>query len=82
MSYCPPGYYADNNDKKCIKCDSSCLECNGPTNVNCTKCVLNSVIKLDTNECLNDCPIQNGYFISNDLPIVKFTKSIYYDKSD
>merc|ERR1712142_1029027 len=35
---CGTGYYQDANDKKCKKCDDSCLTCKGPGPGNCVTC--------------------------------------------
>jgi hypothetical protein len=64
VTYCPIGYYANEPKNKCIKCDNDCLECNGPTKSNCTSCKNKLFLKLDTNECVSNCPLETGYFLS------------------
>lgn len=59
---CPLGYFADNTNKKCTKCDQECAECNGTTSLECKKCNNNKVINPLTNTCELSCP--EGYFIN------------------
>jgi len=38
ITLCPKGTYKDEFKGECKECDSSCLECNGPTFKHCTLC--------------------------------------------
>jgi hypothetical protein len=64
VSFCSSGYFADYKEFKCSKCDSSCVECDGPYRTNCTKCNQEQFLARETHECLNDCPLSKGYLIS------------------
>ena len=35
---CPDGYYKDDVLRQCFVCDTTCLLCNGPGAMSCTKC--------------------------------------------
>jgi len=35
---CKDGYYSDITTDSCLKCDSSCLRCSGPTEDDCSDC--------------------------------------------
>ena len=63
VSFCPVNYFSDIKSNRCTKCHSKCNECQGPSEYNCTSCQ-EGLIKLDSNECVERCPIENGYFIS------------------
>ena len=63
VSYCPSGYFADDQSKKCVKCNPECLECKGISDLDCIKCSQNKVLSVKTNACETDCP--DGYLLSN-----------------
>lgn len=53
---CPsPGYHTDSVSKTCIKCNSSCYNCNGGLATNCTECA-GSTYLTTTNTCVSTCP--------------------------
>ena len=37
-AFCPSDTYPDASTSTCEQCHSTCLECSGPTNLNCNKC--------------------------------------------
>lgn len=40
---CPNGFYrtVQNGEQKCVKCHSTCMQCSGPGQANCTQCFPN-----------------------------------------
>lgn len=61
---CAPGFYqaGNNTNSMCLRCDSSCTTCSGPSNAGCTACASNytNYTSGGTTTC---CPICNaGYF--------------------
>jgi len=60
LDVCPSGYYSDNSATNtssiCSLCDDSCLECNGPSNANCTLCNDSIAVYLSNNQCLSCDP--------------------------
>ena len=57
----------------CKKCHLSCLECNGPTSSDCTKCIIDKNNPLNTlyldqtiNKCLNKCPEGTTYLFGEE----------------
>lgn len=51
---CTSGYYPDDNTRTCLKCDDSCLECDGGEPNQCTKCDSPNI--LDSKTCVSQCP--------------------------
>ena len=50
---CPtPGYYTDAINKLCGKCNSTCLNCTGPNNNQCTSCP-NLTFLTSSNTCVS-----------------------------
>ncbi len=39
LTTCISGKYGDQTDRVCKSCHSSCKECSGATNTNCTQCI-------------------------------------------
>lgn len=62
VNYCPSGYFSEKS-KTCVKCHSDCFECTGPTSFDCLICQ-KGLKKIDTNECVEKCSDEDGYFIS------------------
>lgn len=59
VSDCGSGYYSDG--KICQLCDSGCLTCNGPSNVECRSCKDTPPIKyLESSQCVDKC--SENYF--------------------
>ena len=62
-------YYTKIEDQNmCKKCHTSCLECSGPTDKDCTKCILDNENPLNSlyldptiNKCLSICPEGTTY---------------------
>ncbi|KAL4489764.1 hypothetical protein ABPG72_022404 [Tetrahymena utriculariae] len=59
VSNCPSGYFQNNLLNQCQKCDSTCKECSGTSNTQCTSC--SSQLIFYNNQCLTQCP--SGLFI-------------------
>ncbi|KAL4499147.1 hypothetical protein ABPG72_017049 [Tetrahymena utriculariae] len=62
---CQQKYYANKENNQCVECGSSCLECSGSLNNECTKCP--DKLILFNNECISNCPGQyfkdpNAYY--------------------
>ncbi|CAD8117465.1 unnamed protein product [Paramecium primaurelia] len=57
---CLSGYFdPENEDQICLPCDISCPNCFGPSNLECTECLEESIsnrIKIN-----DSCPCKNGY---------------------
>lgn len=61
VNYCPIGYFADYEHRRCSLCHSSCIECNGTKSTDCTKCKT-GLLTIENGECTSKCP--RGYFNS------------------
>ncbi|XP_064032778.1 proprotein convertase subtilisin/kexin type 5 isoform X1 [Pogoniulus pusillus] len=48
-----PGH--EDNEPKCERCDSSCIECKGPGPLNCTVCPASMQLYLEESRCLPCC---------------------------
>ncbi|KAL4464823.1 hypothetical protein ABPG74_011384 [Tetrahymena malaccensis] len=57
VSTCSTSYYKDDSDKKCKKCDSSCLQCLDNKPQFCSKCINGSFLTINTGKCVTDCGI-------------------------
>ena len=61
LSSCDPGYYGNSTVYKCLKCDDSCLECDGSLYTDCLSCATN-YLQYDPNlefqdfTCVSTCP--------------------------
>ncbi|KAL4494135.1 hypothetical protein ABPG72_016091 [Tetrahymena utriculariae] len=52
------GYFADQNSKSCLQCNTNtCAEC-VDTKDNCTKCVFGKYLYESQNQCYQDCPLK------------------------
>ncbi|KAL4474981.1 hypothetical protein ABPG74_001677 [Tetrahymena malaccensis] len=52
---CQKNEYFDLDSHSCQKCDSSCLECYGPTNQDCYQCQLNQYYNIHNKICSDTC---------------------------
>ena len=74
---CQQGYFFLNS--ACLPCDSSCLSCNGASNIDCIECLDNFLLLNST--CIHDCP--NGYILNNfDLCDAKCADGFIFDGPD
>lgn len=55
VELCPSHYYEDFSDSQCKMCHSSCLNCTGPLDANCTSCPSPGRFYFDLH-CLGQCP--------------------------
>ena len=58
---CGSGSFLDLNDNKCKFCDITCIECNGPTSTDCTKCP-SSRRYLNNQRCVASC--EDGTYLN------------------
>ncbi|KAG7490700.1 proprotein convertase subtilisin/kexin type 5 isoform X1 [Solea senegalensis] len=71
MSECLIGFYgtsqsdSQSDEPECRPCDSSCMDCRGPSMWNCTVCHALQILS-DDGRCLSCCGDQNGH---DDKPI-------------
>ena len=56
LSTCPVGYWKDNTDHICALCDTSCAECLGGTNNQCSSCNDGYFLQPSSTTCLSNCP--------------------------
>ena len=64
---CPSHYFKDNSNNKCVKCHSTCLECNGSSSDNCIICDTSNYLNPD-GTCKSNCPekfFKKDYTITN-----------------
>lgn len=65
LDNCPAGYYPNDGTKTCQLCNTNCLTCTGPSNVECIQCASGFYQQPppNSNTCLNVCP--SGYYRDN-----------------
>ncbi|KAL4459888.1 hypothetical protein ABPG74_003414 [Tetrahymena malaccensis] len=61
LTTCTNAYYADDSQRKCIKCDPTCLTCSNSSK-NCTSCAQGFYLK--GGQCVTSCG--SGYVPNND----------------
>ena len=59
-STCPTGYWTNPISNICSACNSSCQDCTGSSNTQCTSCSSEYYLQPNSTSCLNTCP--DGYF--------------------
>ncbi|KAL4464818.1 hypothetical protein ABPG74_011379 [Tetrahymena malaccensis] len=62
VSSCSQGYYKNNSNKKCMRCNLTCIDCKDDQPDYCTECKINLLWK--DGICYQNCP--DGYW--NDTP--------------
>jgi len=65
---CPNGMYGDEITRTCKVCDSTCAKCNGPTDNDCTGCVLGfnlDNVEKNTGHCVEKACLENTYLSIN-----------------
>ena len=62
LNSCPStGYYPNTTSQVCSPCDSSCTQCTGPANTQCSVCMTNYFLQPSSTTCLDSCP-STGYY--------------------
>lgn len=67
VTQCPLIFYKNTQLQLCLPCDSSCSQCSGPSQYNCTACPANLLIYQNLAvtsgfQCINQCP--SGFYPS------------------
>ncbi|EDK31853.2 transmembrane protein, putative (macronuclear) [Tetrahymena thermophila SB210] len=62
---CDKGYYSNKNSGECLPCNSSCEQCDGPSEKNCTICSNNLVFSPQLKQCLKKC--KEGQFFNQEI---------------
>ena len=56
LNSCPDEYWKDNANHVCSSCHTSCLQCTGSLNTQCTACKSGYFLQPSSTICLNSCP--------------------------
>jgi proprotein convertase subtilisin/kexin type 5 len=49
---CPKNFFEDSTSQTCLPCDSTCYECTGPLETECSSCARTTFLTMSTNECV------------------------------
>jgi len=59
---CPIGYFANQNNGECDRCDSKCISCQGPTDEDCDQCI--DLYGFEGRKCVF-CDQRDGFYLED-----------------
>ena len=67
LNFCPNGYGEDTVNRVCVSCDTSCSQCTGPTNTQCSACSPGYFLQPSSTTCLDSCPVLYWADLTNNI---------------